>query len=171
MCVCLSLSVVSDSVTEWTVAPRLLCPWDYPGKNTEVGCHFLLQGISLIQGSNPQSPALKMCSLPVSHQGRPYTLVSCPLSFTSLSLNISVKCLILSQHLLLSLPPAPSYSWFNQLIQWISADPRAGQNRCHPQPQTTGLEWEVASHHYKWIAFYLQPIFVGKKWLLRLAAA
>ena len=24
---------------------RLLCPWDFPGKNTRVGCHFLLQGI------------------------------------------------------------------------------------------------------------------------------
>ena len=23
--------------------PRLLCPWDIPGKNTEVGCHFLGQ--------------------------------------------------------------------------------------------------------------------------------
>ena len=23
--------------------PRLLCPWDFPGKNTGVGCHFLLQ--------------------------------------------------------------------------------------------------------------------------------
>ena len=23
--------------------PRLLCPWDSPGKNTGVGCHFLLQ--------------------------------------------------------------------------------------------------------------------------------
>ena len=22
----------------------LLCPWDFPGKNTGVGCHFLLQG-------------------------------------------------------------------------------------------------------------------------------
>ena len=25
---------------------RLLCPWDFPGKNTGVGCHFLLQGSS-----------------------------------------------------------------------------------------------------------------------------
>ena len=25
--------------------PRLLCPWNSPGKNTAVGCHFLLQGI------------------------------------------------------------------------------------------------------------------------------
>ena len=34
---------------------RLLCLWDSPGKNTGVGCHFLLQGIFLTQGLNPQS--------------------------------------------------------------------------------------------------------------------
>ena len=39
-------------VTLWTVAHQLLCPWDSPGKNTGVGCHFLLQGIVLTQGSN-----------------------------------------------------------------------------------------------------------------------
>ena len=27
-------------------------PWDSPGKNTDMGCHFLLQGIFPIQGSN-----------------------------------------------------------------------------------------------------------------------
>ena len=32
---------------------RLLCPWDSLGKNTRVGCHFLLQGIFPTQGSNP----------------------------------------------------------------------------------------------------------------------
>ena len=26
---------------------RLFCPWDFPGKNTGVSCHFLLQGILL----------------------------------------------------------------------------------------------------------------------------
>ena len=29
-----------------------LCPWKFPGKNTGVGCHFLLQEIFLTQGSN-----------------------------------------------------------------------------------------------------------------------
>ena len=29
---------------------RRLCPWNFPGKNTGMGCHFLLQGIFLIQG-------------------------------------------------------------------------------------------------------------------------
>ena len=30
-------------VTPWTQPTRLLHPWDSPGKNTGVGCHFLLQ--------------------------------------------------------------------------------------------------------------------------------
>ena len=40
---------------------RLLCPWDSPGKNTGVGCHFLLQGIFPDPGIEPvslMSPAL-----------------------------------------------------------------------------------------------------------------
>ena len=31
---------------------RLLCPWDSAGRNTGVGCHFLLQEIFPAQGSN-----------------------------------------------------------------------------------------------------------------------
>ena len=49
-------SVTKSCLTLWSdgLQPsRLLCPWDFPGKNTGVGCHFLLQGIILIQGSNP----------------------------------------------------------------------------------------------------------------------
>ena len=35
---------MSDSVRPHRRQPtRLLCPWDSPGKNTGVGCHFLLQ--------------------------------------------------------------------------------------------------------------------------------
>ena len=32
---------------------KFLRPWDFPGKNTGVGCHCLLQGVFLTQGSNP----------------------------------------------------------------------------------------------------------------------
>ena len=43
-CYCLVTSVVSDSVRPQRRQPtRLLRPWDSPGKNTGVGCHFLLQ--------------------------------------------------------------------------------------------------------------------------------
>ena len=39
--------------TLWTVAHKVLCPLNFSVKNTGVGCHFLLQGIFLTQGSNP----------------------------------------------------------------------------------------------------------------------
>ena len=35
---------------------RLLCPWDFLGKGSGVGCHFLLQGIFPTQGSSPGLP-------------------------------------------------------------------------------------------------------------------
>ena len=50
VCAC---SVRSNSLWPHELQPtRLLHPWDFPGKNTEVGCHFLLQGIFLTQGLN-----------------------------------------------------------------------------------------------------------------------
>ena len=63
---------MSDSVRPHGGQPtRLLCPWDSPGKNTGVGCHFLLQCIkvksesevvqSCMTPSNPMD-----CSLPGS---------------------------------------------------------------------------------------------------------
>ena len=43
-CCCWVASVVSDSVRPHRRQPaRLPCPWNSPGKNTGVGCHFLLQ--------------------------------------------------------------------------------------------------------------------------------
>ena len=46
MCVCVQLLV-----TPWAVACQA-CLWNFPGKNTGVGCHFLLQGIFWTQESN-----------------------------------------------------------------------------------------------------------------------
>ena len=50
----LSRSVMPNSLQPLGLKPtRLLCPWDFPGKNTGLGCHDLLQGIFLTQRSNP----------------------------------------------------------------------------------------------------------------------
>ena len=43
--------------------PQFLCPWNSPGKNTEVGSHSLLQGIFPTQGLNLGSLALQADSL------------------------------------------------------------------------------------------------------------
>ena len=59
---------------------RLLCPWDSPGKNTGVGCHALLQGIFLTQGSNPHLLCLlfwQAGSLPLAPPGKPHCFYTC----------------------------------------------------------------------------------------------
>ena len=40
---------------------RLLCPWDFPGKTTGVGCHSLLQAIFPTQGSRQSAGRLLCC--------------------------------------------------------------------------------------------------------------
>ena len=55
--------------------PSCFCPWNFSGKNTGVGCHFLLQGIFPTQGLNPCFLRLlrwQADSLPLSHLGSPY---------------------------------------------------------------------------------------------------
>ena len=46
--------------------------WDFPGKNTGMGCHALLQRIFPTQGSNPGLPHCRQILYPLSHQGSPY---------------------------------------------------------------------------------------------------
>ena len=57
----------------WTpMSTKLLCPWKFPSKNTGVGWYFLLQGIFLIQGSNPHLLCLlhwQVDSSPLYHLG------------------------------------------------------------------------------------------------------
>ena len=62
-----SLGHVRLSATPWT---GLLCPLDFPGQNTGVGCHFLLQGIFPTQGSNPGLPHCRQALYHLSHQGK-----------------------------------------------------------------------------------------------------
>ena len=55
---------------------RLLCPWNSPGKNAGVGCHFLPQGILPTQGSNPSPLGLlhwRADSLPLRYLGSPFS--------------------------------------------------------------------------------------------------
>ena len=69
---CQVASVVSDSVQPHGLQPtRLLRPWDSPGKNTGVGCRFLLQCMkvkseSKVAQSCPTLSDPMDCSLPGS---------------------------------------------------------------------------------------------------------
>ena len=61
------LKCVQLFATPWTVACQAPLPWDFSGKNTRVGCHFLLHGIFLTQGSNPCLQHLLHCSQILYH--------------------------------------------------------------------------------------------------------
>ena len=71
-CCCSVSSVVSDSVRPQRWQPtRLPCPWGPPGKNTGVGCHFLLQCMKVkseseVAQSCPTLSDPMDCSLPGS---------------------------------------------------------------------------------------------------------
>ena len=71
-CCCCVTSVVSDSVRPQRWQPtRLPCPWDSPGKNAGVGCHFLLRCMKVKSESEVARSCLTLsnpmdCSLPGS---------------------------------------------------------------------------------------------------------
>ena len=84
----LSCQVVSNSLRPHGLWPAsVVCSWDFPGKNTGVGC--LLHGIFPTQGLNQHLLCWQMDSLPLSHQ----------VSYTWPISSFSVTHLILVQYL------------------------------------------------------------------------
>ena len=75
-CCCQVASVVSDSVRPYIRQPtRLPRPWDSPGKNTGVGCHFLLQCMKMKSDSEVAQSCLTLIlshSVPASVTYLPY---------------------------------------------------------------------------------------------------
>ena len=62
---------MSDSPRPRGLQPaRLLCPWDFPGKTTGVGCDSLLQGLFWTQGLNPGLPRCRQLDFPDSSIGK-----------------------------------------------------------------------------------------------------
>ena len=97
---CYVTSVMSDSVRpqRWQLT-RLSRPWDSPGKNTGVGCHFLLQCMKVKSESEVTHSCLTLsnpmgCSLPGSSvhgifQARVLEWVA--IAFSELEVDLIVK--------------------------------------------------------------------------------
>ena len=80
--VCSVISHVQIFVTPWTVACQTPLSTNFPGKNTGLVCHFLLQGIFLTQELNPH-----LLDWQASHQGNPKSRSS-----SNYSNNPGVRC-------------------------------------------------------------------------------
>ena len=129
----LSGSVMSVSLLPHGLqSARLLCPWCFPGKNTGMSCHFLLQGIFPTQGLNP---GFLHCSQSVSSVAQ-----SCPTLCDSIDCSMPglpvhhqlpeftqtlihwVSVAIQPPHPLLSPSlPAPNLSQHQGLFKWVSS--------------------------------------------------
>ena len=91
-CCCREVSsVVSDSVQPHSRHPtRLPCPWDSPGKNTGVGCHFLLQCMKV----KSESEAAQSCLTPSDPMDWQPTRLLHPWDFPGKSTGVGCHCLL-----------------------------------------------------------------------------
>ena len=91
---------MSDSLRPYGLLPaRLLCPWDSPSKNPEVGCHVLLRGIFPTQGSKLHLVQLLHCRWILYHWATRETLICC--------FSVTQSCLILCDSMGCSMPGFP----------------------------------------------------------------
>ena len=82
-------------VTPWTVACQAPMSMDFPGKNTGVDCHFLLQGIFLTQESNPSLLHCRLILYKLSYEGSPLLVTWLHISISSLVYFDSLLLLLL----------------------------------------------------------------------------
>ena len=81
---------MSDSVWPHRQQPtRLPCPWDSPGKNPGVGCHFLLQCMK----GRSASEVAQSCDSFWPHGLQPTRLL-CPWGFLDKSTGVGCHCLL-----------------------------------------------------------------------------
>ena len=82
---------MSDSSRSHRRQPtRLLCPWDSPGKNTGVGCHFLLQCMKV----KSESEVTQSCPTPSDPMDRKLTRLLYPWDFPGKSTGVGCHCLL-----------------------------------------------------------------------------
>ena len=142
------------------MAPRLLCLWNFSGKNTGVGCHFLLRGIFPTQGSNPHL----LCPLDWQADSLPLAPRVCPsinamtfhLIYQSKLQLILLTCLRISCFFLATPTSLTFFSWDLVVFVWPAVSlPSASLQRLRqiPLPNwricifcgTRRKEWKIFS--------------------------
>ena len=168
-CESITVSHVQLFLTPWTGAYQLLCPWNSPGQNTGVSCHFLLHGIVSTQGLNLYLPYWRQILYHLSHQGNPGKR---EIYYSVSQFNSSVVSDSLQPHRLQhTRPPWPSpipgvYSnsiWVHW-VHWVSNAIQSSHPLSSPSPPTFShsqhqalFKWVSSSHEVaKVLEFQLQ---------------
>ena len=182
----LSHSVVSDSLWLHGLQPaRLLCPWNFPGKNAGVGCHFLLQGNFLTQGLNLclllwQADCVPLCHLKspvyymkseseshsvVSDSLRPHGLFS---PWNSLGQNTGVSSLSLLQVIFPTQGSNLGLPHCRRIIYQLSHTRNRGESTVHLSASTPHSHSFSLARFFSLLLsldycyFFLSPSLVGR---------
>ena len=159
VCVCVCVCVCSVVSSSLQPSARLLCPWDFPDKNTRVGSHFLLLGIFPTQWSNPGLLHCRQILYSLSHQGSPMYP-----QFSSVQFSRSVVSDSLRPHESQNArPPCPTatprvHSDSRPLSQWCHPAISSSVvpfSSCHPSQHQSLFQWDL---YWKW-----KPHFFSKK--------
>jgi len=106
----------------WTIASQAPLSMDFPGKNTRVDCHFLLQGIFPTQGLNLHLLHWQVYSLPLSHERSLWLLtdmagnIFCSQHYY-ICCSVTKSCLTLCDHINYSIPGFPVFHYFPKFAQ------------------------------------------------------
>ena len=118
----------------------LLCPWKFPGKNTGVGCHFILQGIFPTKGLNSRLLWLQhwqVGSLPLSHQGSPSVRFS----------SVTQSCLTLCDPMNHSTPGLPVHHQLPEFTQTHVHQIGNAIQPSHPLSSSSPPAFNLSQHH------------------------
>ena len=142
---------MSNSLWFYGLQPsRLLCPWDFPGKNTRVDCHFLLQGIFLTQGLNPCLLCLlhwQAGSLPLAPPGKPVYSVQ----FSSVQLLSRVR---LCDPMNRSMPGLPVHHQLPEFTQTHAHQVGDAIQPSHPLSSPSSPTFNLSQHQglFQWVS-------------------
>ena len=121
-----------------------LYPWDFPGKNTCRGYHFLFQGIFLIQGLYPCLLHCRWILYPLEPLGKPLCCIRGFFNEWALSIRWS-KYWSFS----FSLSPSNEYAGLISFrIDWLDLLAAQGTLKSPPAPQFKGINSSALSFPY-----------------------
>ena len=115
---------------------RLLCAWNFPGRNTGVGYNFLLQGLFLTQGLNPRLLHWQEGPLPLAPPGKTSVHFS----------SVTQLCLTLCDPMDCSMPGLPVHHQLPDLAQTHVHQVGDAIQASHPLSSTSPPAFNLSQH-------------------------
>ena len=169
MCVCM-LSHIQFFVTPWTVTHQAPHPWNFPGRSTEAGCHFLLQRMFPTQGLNLRLLRLLHCRqiLYVEPPGKcKLHVYICLLHIYKYCCSVAKLCLTLCNPVDCSTQGSSVLHYLPEFAQIYVHWVRDANQPSHPLLPASPFAFNLSQHRglFQWVGSSHQVAKVLELWL------